>query len=188
MLDFTPLDRPKLEAMAPAGAEILQCPRLLPRSRDTLLAGVLRGAAGFGAWTHYPEGDVYDPLSHAQYFYHAHPTAQRLAREHGHFHTFLRPRGMPPGTRPLMMPELAIADAPAAPAGPAVPPAAQPNPGGARRPRRWTPRGPTSPAGPRSPGGSGWRDARRGCYGTRRCFVPATTRQSRAECGKNGRA
>ena len=129
MLDFTRLDRAELEAMAAAGSEILECRRVLARSGDTILAEVLRGAAGFGAWTHYPEGDVYDPLSHAQYFYHAHPTAQRLAREHGHFHTFLRPRGMPPGTRPLMMPELAIADAPAAPAGPAVPPAAQPNQG-----------------------------------------------------------
>src|SRR6266849_5102317 len=129
MLDFTRLDRAELEAMAAAGSEILECRRVLARGGDTILAEVLRGAAGFGEWTHYPEGDVYDPLSHAQYFYHAHPTGQRMAREHGHFHTFRRPRGMPPGTRPLMMPELAIADAPAAPAGPAVPPAAQPNQG-----------------------------------------------------------
>jgi hypothetical protein len=90
---------------------------------------VLRGAGAVAEWTHYPEGDVYDPVSHAQYFYHAHPAGQRPAREHGHFHTFLRPRGMPRGTRPLMLPELAIADAPAAPAGPAVPPAPQPNQG-----------------------------------------------------------
>src|SRR5260370_10476080 len=127
MLDPTRLDRAELEAMAAAGSEILECRRGLARGGDTILAEVRRGAAGFGEWTHYPEGDVYDPLSHAQYFYHAHPTGQRMAREHGHFHTFLRPRGMPPGTRPLMMPELAIADAPAAPAGPAVPPAPPPD-------------------------------------------------------------
>ena len=129
MLDFTRLDRAELEAMAAAGAEILECGRVLARSGDTVLGEVLRGASGVSEWAHYPEGDVYDPLSHAQYFYHAHPPGQRMTGEHGHFHTFLRPRGMPPGVRPLMLPELAIADAPAAPAGPAVPPAPQPNQG-----------------------------------------------------------
>ena len=129
MLDIVRLDRAELEAMAAAGAEILECRRALARSGDTVLSEVLRAAGEAGEWTHYPEGDVYDPLSHAQYFYHAHPMGQRPAGEHGHFHTFLRPRGMPPGTRPLMLPELAIADAPAAPSGPAVPPAPQPNQG-----------------------------------------------------------
>ena len=28
-------------------------------------------------WQHYPPGEVYDPQTHAQYFYHAHPPAQR---------------------------------------------------------------------------------------------------------------
>ena len=129
MLDVTRLDRAELEAMAAAGAEILDCRRVLACGGDTILADVLRGADGLREWAHYPAGDVYDPLSHAQYFYHAHPPGERMAGEHGHFHTFLRPRGMPAGTRPLMMPELAIADAPAAPAGPAVPPAPQPNQG-----------------------------------------------------------
>jgi hypothetical protein len=87
---------------------------------------LLRGAGGVVEWSHYPQGDVYDPLSHAQYFYHAHPPEQRTDPEHGHFHTFLRPRGMAPGTRPLIMPELAIADAPSAPVAPPVP---QPNQG-----------------------------------------------------------
>ena len=129
MLDILRPDRAELEAMAAAGAEALECRRVLARSGDSVLSEVLRGAAGLDDWTHHPAGDVYDPLSHAQYFYHAHPAGQRPAGEHGHFHTFLRPRGMPPGTRPLMLPELAIADAPAAPAGPAVPPMPQPNQG-----------------------------------------------------------
>jgi len=86
-------------------------------------------SAACADWVHYPAGDVYDPETHAQYFYHAHAAGERTAGEHGHFHTFLRPRGMLPGTRPLLMPELAIADAPAAPLGPAVPPAPQPNQG-----------------------------------------------------------
>jgi len=71
----------------------------------------LRGGGVFYEWNHYPEGDVYDPDSHAQYYYHAHPPQLRGGDEHGHFHTFLRPRGMPSGTMPLMLPELAIANA-----------------------------------------------------------------------------
>ena len=123
MVDLTRLGRAELEAMAAAGAEVLECRRVLARTGDSVVSEALRGAAGFVEWNHYPAGDVYDAHSHAQYFYHAHPPAQRAVDEHGHFHTFLRPRGMPPGTRPLIMPELAIADAPAAPV---APPARQP--------------------------------------------------------------
>ncbi len=127
-MDFSRLPRAELEAMADAGRDVLECRRVLAKTGDTVVTEAMRGAAP-GEWRHYPEGDVYDPLSHAQFFYHLHPPPERGSGEHGHFHTFLRPRGMAPGTRPLMMPELAIADAPAAPAGPAVPPAQQPNQG-----------------------------------------------------------
>src|SRR5262249_11715848 len=58
-----------------------------------------------------------------------HPPGERAAGEHGHFHAFLRPRGMPAGVQPLMLPELAIPDAPAQPQGPAQPPARQPDQG-----------------------------------------------------------
>jgi hypothetical protein len=126
MVDFARLGYAELERMAAAGREVRDCERVLAKSGDTVVSEVLRGAADVREWHHYPEGDVYDPETHAQYFYHAHASSPHAAREHGHFHTFLRPRGMPPGTRPLVMPELAIADAPAAPA---VPPAPQPNQG-----------------------------------------------------------
>ena len=128
MGDFTRLGRAALDAMAEAGGEVLECRRVLAKTGDTVVSEAVR-AATFYEWNHYPEGDVYDSESHAQYFFHAHPPAQRAVREHGHFHTFLRPRGMAPGTRPLVLPELAIADAPAAPAGPAVPPVPQPDQG-----------------------------------------------------------
>jgi hypothetical protein len=62
-------------------------------------------------WQRYPGGEVYDPQTHVQYFYHAHPAADRAAREHGHFHTFLRAEGMPLGVAPLVLPETAVADA-----------------------------------------------------------------------------
>src|SRR6185437_3121052 len=125
MVDFSRIGRAELEAMAAAGRELVECRRVLAKSGDTVLGEALGGGM-IVDWEHYPQGDVYDPETHAQYFYHAHPAAERLTGEQGHFHTFLRPRGMPAGTRPLIMPELAIADSPAAPAGPAVP---QPNQG-----------------------------------------------------------
>jgi len=115
--------------MAAAGREALECMRVLAKTGDSVVSEALAGAEGFYEWEHYPAGDVYDPVSHAQFYYHAHPPAERGGGEHGHFHTFLRPRGMAAGTRPLMLPELAIPDAPAQPQGPVLPPAPQPNQG-----------------------------------------------------------
>ena len=130
MADLTELSRSALQRMEEAGREVQDCTRVLRKSGDTILGEVLCGAGTFYEWRHYPEGDVYDPESHAQYYYHAHPAGGRPLAEHGHFHTFLRPRGMPRGTEPLMLPELAIAGAPAAPADPILAPVAQPNQGG----------------------------------------------------------
>jgi|GEM_PF-190599 hypothetical protein len=81
-----------------------------------VLAGVPGGIlAALGQamveWRHYPPGDVYDPRSHAQFFYHVHPPQRREPREHGHFHTFMRAEGMPAAARPFVLPETAIADA-----------------------------------------------------------------------------
>ena len=115
MVDFTKLSRGQLDAMAIAGREIQDCERVLHKTGDTVVSETLRGGGIFYEWNHYPDGDVYDPESHAQYYYHAHPPQLRAGDEHGHFHTFLRPRGMPAGTAPLMLPELAIANAPAQP-------------------------------------------------------------------------
>ena len=93
------------------------------------LAEALQGAAPIYEWQHYPAADTYDPASHAQYFYHAHPAGERAVaeggEEHGHFHTFLRARGMPPGVSPLVMPEFAVANNPAAPKAPLIPSAPQ---------------------------------------------------------------
>src|SRR5207248_9897 len=50
------------------------------------------------------------------YFYHRHPSpGASLDAEHGHFHLFLRAEGMPAGAAPLVLPELAVADAPLPP-------------------------------------------------------------------------
>src|SRR3546814_14192456 len=67
---------------------------------DNLVGELLKNNGTFYEWDHYPPGDVYDHETHGQYYYHAHAADQRFDGEHGHFHTFVRPKGMPPGVRP----------------------------------------------------------------------------------------
>lgn len=105
-LDLDRLNRDRLEDMAAAGGEIAECYRLLRKSGSNIVAEVLRGQGEFYHWDHYPAGDVYDPETHSQYYYHAHPAEMR-GGEHGHFHTFLRPKGMPAGIRPAPVADLA---------------------------------------------------------------------------------
>jgi hypothetical protein len=92
------LDRADLDAMLAAGDEILECRRVLRKGGLNVVGEMLRGEATFVEYDHYPADDVFDRDTHAQYFYHAH---RGLEGEHGHFHTFLRPPGMPPGVRPV---------------------------------------------------------------------------------------
>lgn len=103
-IDFEGLSDDALQAMSAAGAEVVDCIRVLANTGDNLVGELLRGADGFYQWDHYPEGDVYDPVSHAQYYYHAHPQELRSG-EHGHFHTFLRAGGMPDTVRPVPLPD-----------------------------------------------------------------------------------
>ncbi len=96
--------RRELEAMAAAGARVLECQRALATAGTSVVGEVLSGRDGFFEWDHFPAGDVYDWKTHAQYYYHSHPPENRgdlFDDEHGHFHTFLRRRGMPEGIRPL---------------------------------------------------------------------------------------
>jgi hypothetical protein len=101
--------------MTAAGATIRECRRYLADRNTDLLTELTAGRGIVQDWRHYPEGDVFDLDTHAQYFFHAHPTDARPASESGHFHTFLRPEGMPPGVAPLLLPELAVADVAASP-------------------------------------------------------------------------
>ena len=95
--DLAQLPRARLEAMRAAGAEVLECLRVLDKGGVDLVSEVLRGQGTFYELEHYPTDDVFDRESHAQYYYHAH----RGAAEHGHFHTFLRAPGMPAGVAPV---------------------------------------------------------------------------------------
>ncbi|HEV8031981.1 MAG TPA: hypothetical protein VGP42_13270 [Stellaceae bacterium] len=102
-----------------AAATLQECRRELARRGSTILREVTAGAAETPEWRRYPESEVYDPATHAQYFYHRHPVPARgrppQPAEHGHFHLFLRAEGMPAGIAPLLVPELAVANAPVPP-------------------------------------------------------------------------
>jgi hypothetical protein len=108
----------EIERMTAAAAIIDEARRELAGRNCNVVSEVMAGHAAISEWRHYPEGEVYDPKSHAQFFYHAHPIGGRAVREHGHFHTFLRAEGMPAGVAPLLLPEVAVADAPAPQAPP----------------------------------------------------------------------
>lgn len=107
MTDFGKLPVSRLRKMARAGEKILECYRLLGKTNANVVGEVLHGHGEFYEWDHYPPGDVYDPESHAQYYYHAHPPkgrSKKYGSEHGHFHTFLRAKGMPKTIKPAGVP------------------------------------------------------------------------------------
>ncbi len=91
MLDWESLTLQELEEMADAGQYVLNCYRVLAKSNDNIVGEVIKDQGTFYEMDHYPPGDVYDPETHSQYYYHAHREG-----EHGHFHTFIRSEGMAP--------------------------------------------------------------------------------------------
>ncbi|MGH6946301.1 MAG: DUF6969 family protein [Kiloniellales bacterium] len=101
---FAGLSRSALESMLAAGREVIEVHRVLAKTGDNVVSELLRDQGTFYEWDHYPKGDVYDQETHSQYYYHAHPEDQRFGEEHGHFHTFLRPKGMPAGIEPAPLP------------------------------------------------------------------------------------
>jgi hypothetical protein len=72
--------------------EIAFCEAILAKGGLSVLSDTFQGVDAITAWDHYPKGDVFDPESNAQWYYHCHPADEQQA-EHGHFHCFLRPEG-----------------------------------------------------------------------------------------------
>lgn len=103
--DIANLPQQQLVRMRQAGEEILRCYSALKKAGLNIVGEVLRDSLNAGQTfyelEHYPNDDVYDHESHAQYYYHAHRSE---VNEHGHFHTFLRPKGMPNGLIPIEYP------------------------------------------------------------------------------------
>jgi hypothetical protein len=103
--DLAHLPLLQLHAMQQAGREIVEMYRMLKKAGLNIVGEVLRDTLNRGEtffeFNHYPEDDVYDRETHAQYYYHAHRSE---AGEHGHFHCFLRPKGMPAGVAAIQYP------------------------------------------------------------------------------------
>lgn len=104
MVDLADISDDVLQRMAEAGGEAVDCFRVLAKTGDNIVGELLRDTGTFYEWDHYPKGDVYDSETHSQYYYHAHPADERPG-EHGHFHTFIRPKGMPEGMKPAPLPD-----------------------------------------------------------------------------------
>jgi hypothetical protein len=99
LIDFSALSTERLQSMVAAGQDAVECHRALAQTGDNIVGDLLRDVETFYEWNHYPDGDVYDPHSHGQYYYHTHPQELR-GGEHGHFHVFMRPKGMPKDVSP----------------------------------------------------------------------------------------
>lgn len=84
-----------LRTMLEAGLEVVECHRVLAQSGDNIVGELLPTAGTFYEYDHCPPGDIFDHESHCQYYYHAHREG-----EHGHFHIFMREKGMPRDCRP----------------------------------------------------------------------------------------
>ena len=84
------------EAREHARREIAFCESVLAKGGLGVLSELFHGVSSVTAWEHFPPGDVYDPHSGAQWYYHCHPAVEGAAEgreEHGHFHCFVRPAG-----------------------------------------------------------------------------------------------
>lgn len=98
------LPREMLDGMLTAGREVLEWRRILAKTGDNVVGEVLKHEGPFYILDHYPKGDVFDPETSSQWYYHAHDKQERPG-EHGHFHTFMRGGGMPEGIEPAPLPD-----------------------------------------------------------------------------------
>ena len=108
-VDIASLPTDRLREMARAGADVVECHRVLANTGGNIVGELLRDVETFYEWDHYPDGDVYDSETHSQFYYHTHPPEER-SNEHGHFHTFMRPLGMPKGVRPAVVDDFKMPD------------------------------------------------------------------------------
>ena len=104
------LPRAQLLAMYDAAAEAAECAAALARRGTNPVTEALAGATVVEEWMHFPVGDVIDAGTHSQFYYHAHAAEERVAGEHGHFHTFVRPKKIAPALAPVAVADLPDAD------------------------------------------------------------------------------
>ena len=100
MLELPPLKSlpaDRVDAMRVAAIQVVESAEELAARDTNVVSEVLDGSA-FTEWGHYPPGDVQDKQLGSQFYYHSHNGA---ANEHGHFHTFMRTKGIPEQFRPV---------------------------------------------------------------------------------------
>jgi len=107
------LSRDELLAMYAAAADVTEAVTSLAAAGKNPVTEVLGGADVVEEWAHFPPGDVIDTATQSQYYYHAHAAEERVANEHGHFHTFVRPQKLDPTLTPVVLSGNANADEPA---------------------------------------------------------------------------
>ena len=107
------LGRDELLAMYAAAADVTEAVTALAAAGKNPVTEVLGGAEVVEEWAHFPPGDVIDASTQSQYYYHAHAAEERVANEHGHFHTFVRPQKLDPTLLPVALSGNADADDPA---------------------------------------------------------------------------
>lgn len=97
------LGRDELLAMYDAAAEVIVCLAALAKKGKNPVTEAIGDAAAIEEWAHFPPGDTIDAGTHSQYYYHAHAAEERASGEHGHFHTFVRPRKLFPDLEPAAL-------------------------------------------------------------------------------------
>ena len=90
----------EIARLTEAATEVLGTLEALAEADLTPVGQVLRAVKHFTEDTHYPDGDVHDEITGAQYYYHAHRGADA---ENGHFHLFVRHRAIPVRMRPALL-------------------------------------------------------------------------------------
>jgi len=80
------------EARNAALIEMDFCRRILAKGGRNIVTETLKDVGVLSELEHYPKGEVFDPDSGAQWFYHCHAIGENSG-EHGHFHCFVRPHG-----------------------------------------------------------------------------------------------
>ena len=97
------LTRDDLLAMYAAAGDVTEAMAALAETGKNPVTEALGGAGVVDEWAHFPPGDVFDASTQSQYYYHAHAAEERVANEHGHFHTFVRPQAIDPLLSPLVL-------------------------------------------------------------------------------------
>lgn len=94
---FDGLSAARLARMAEAGQRLIATARILAKTGDSVVGEVTGACGPIHPYAHYPEGDVVDRESGAQFFYHLHPVPPLAAGTgkvpesdlNGHFHCFV---------------------------------------------------------------------------------------------------